>query len=377
MTVSTSLAPRSERKAMSFASKGDPGLFGLRRRNSKEKAQYSCSSKATEEEGGNDHQVPVATEIEGDASKKSTVGKEPNSPRGELRHSSDTSLYSASQEKKSSSCLLSGRQWSGGRLLGNKKAEDFPCSGAQNEEFTTSQHQPYTPPAGAGLSIAQRSGKGGVKAVIAIIESKSRSLIVADEEEARNDVQPRHKTCHRAAEPNIDPPTAECYALSQWASDPYYRVVISSSGGIPAIIRAMKAHPLSADLQAVGCEALTNFTFNSVANQLQILSAGGIEILFAAMRNHPTNDILQGLACDALLGVTSILMQQSLNLMMEHITKVEDAAELLEQAREKLREAKFLSERCWENVGFLLKSVALYKSSSSLQLPPMTSTEQD
>ena len=53
-------------------------------------------------------------------------------------------------------------------------------------------------------------------------------------------------------------PESEFTTLASCARDPYYRVIIVSSGGVVAIIRAMDAFRYNEMLQASGCDALAS-----------------------------------------------------------------------------------------------------------------------
>eukprot|EP00565_Helicotheca_tamesis_P003784 CAMPEP_0185724244 /NCGR_PEP_ID=MMETSP1171-20130828/787_1 /TAXON_ID=374046 /ORGANISM="Helicotheca tamensis, Strain CCMP826" /LENGTH=251 /DNA_ID=CAMNT_0028392051 /DNA_START=159 /DNA_END=914 /DNA_ORIENTATION=- len=196
--------------------------------------------------------------------------------KGKLRHTSDSNLYDSANKRGS---------W--GR---SRSSKSLCCS--KNEEFAL---QP-----GASLCIAQRAGAGAIRAIIANIELK---MLKVDE------YSPSSSSLHEESdsideEEDYDPPTVECTALSQWSSDPYYRAVISTSGGIPAVLQAMRAYPRSAELQMAACTVLKNLGRGSIATQKVIFSAGGKDALVEAATNYPDCAEIQG-AVEATLRIAS------------------------------------------------------------------------
>jgi len=77
-----------------------------------------------------------------------------------------------------------------------------------------------------------------------------------------------------------------CFFLNEMAETPRGADAVVSQDGIIAIINAMVAHPLDADLQAQACETLRNAIGSHEETQSQAVSRGAIEAIVNAARKH-------------------------------------------------------------------------------------------
>jgi hypothetical protein len=103
-----------------------------------------------------------------------------------------------------------------------------------------------------------------------------------------------------------EPPIEFCSMLALWASvDAYYKVVISKYNGIQVTVRAMRAFPQCADLQATCCTILAH-----LSNKCLICQEMGAQAIVAAMQGHPCNIIVQSAALEALRPLTPFLLQE-------------------------------------------------------------------
>lgn len=213
---------------------------------------------------------------------------------GDIRHSSDTTLYSSASLSRMNQSTTTSR----GSL--------------KNAEFSFQ--------AGTSLCLAQRAGAGGIRALIKTIIDKSPEIDVPPTEKpeakdpcteesaavSKTDVDEKPATAYvpvkddATNEQHYNPPIPECNVISRWATEPYYRVVITSSGGIPAIIRAMRVHSNSADLQIAGCTAFSNLCTGSVSNQKAVLSEGGLDAIRCAAKLHPNDEAVLNAARNVL-----------------------------------------------------------------------------
>lgn len=144
------------------------------------------------------------------------------------------------------------------------------------------------------LMVLNRSGGSQVKQAIEVI--RERCL----EQESNPHVR-------------VPLPEDECCILAQCAVDAYYRVVITGRGGIPVLVRAMRAFLWDRDLQECCCLALGNLCANNGSTLLAVDSAGGVAQIIAAMRNHPQSVAVQSAACDALRNMSGLLLQLAMN----------------------------------------------------------------
>jgi hypothetical protein len=72
--------------------------------------------------------------------------------------------------------------------------------------------------------------------------------------------------------------------LTQWATDAYYKVVITKNQGIPTICQAMQVYITNnQSIQRSGCTALLLL---AASQQPAIQRAGGVSLAIAALRNH-------------------------------------------------------------------------------------------
>jgi hypothetical protein len=138
----------------------------------------------------------------------------------------------------------------------------------------------------AVMQMYQRSNASSVKCVIADLQ-----ITVNEQKKLPNET--------------FEPPLQECFMLSNWAIDAYYKVVISKYQGIPAIVDAMQTFPNNADLQAYCCITLKN-----LGNKLAIQQAGGVTAILTAMRAHSDSIHVQSEACEALQSQAQFLHQE-------------------------------------------------------------------
>mmetsp|Transcript_53736 Transcript_53736/g.64820 ORF Transcript_53736/g.64820 Transcript_53736/m.64820 type:complete len:263 (+) Transcript_53736:2-790(+) len=103
---------------------------------------------------------------------------------------------------------------------------------------------------------------------------------------------------------NLQLQLASCELLARLSFDEYYRVVISSCGGILSTIITMQNHPDDPEIQAHGCVTLGNLCTTSFDNKAQVLGANGIKVIASAMRNYPSIQIVQSNAFFALKQLT-------------------------------------------------------------------------
>lgn len=161
------------------------------------------------------------------------------------------------------------------------------------------------PRTNATFHVAQRTGAPLVREMIAAIEEKTaaRSRGGADVSSVRrNDAEGETSasSAHYSSTPE-----AELAALSNCALDPYYRVIISASAGIPAMIRSMKAFIDVEEVQASGCAALASACARNRSNQASAGTHRGVEAVMGAMRRYPESVGVQSAGCDALDSLTA------------------------------------------------------------------------
>lgn len=77
-----------------------------------------------------------------------------------------------------------------------------------------------------------------------------------------------------------------CGALGNLAADERNQVEVSSTGGVSAVVAAMREHKDSAGVQEKACGALGNFTAGNAENQLIVTREGGIDLVLEAMALH-------------------------------------------------------------------------------------------
>ena len=180
----------------------------------------------------------------------------------------------------------------------------------------------------ATFSLLQRSGAPLVKEIISSLKAKTK---------AAGGIQPSATT-----------PESECSTLANCARDPYYRVVIAASGGVPAIVRAMEAFRDDESTQASGCAAVASLCENSAGNQSIALREGGTSSVLEAMRLHPLSIAVQSSACDALLHLTSRCPDS-----VDELRMIEDFQFLMHHAL-----VRFMPPSCRESAKVVLKRVS-------------------
>ena len=77
-----------------------------------------------------------------------------------------------------------------------------------------------------------------------------------------------------------------CHALHNLAISDDISTLIGSSGGVAAVVAAMRAHADVAAVQEAGCMALKNLAIGNDTNGDLIGSSGGVEAMVAAMTQH-------------------------------------------------------------------------------------------
>lgn len=101
---------------------------------------------------------------------------------------------------------------------------------------------------------------------------------------------------------------AGCGALLSFsaAASSHLGLLGNSTGTvIDAVVRAMRHHPKDIDLQARGCGALMNLAANALLVAV-IGSSGAIDVIVDSMRSHPKRESIQNRACGALQNLASI-----------------------------------------------------------------------
>mmetsp|Transcript_23664 Transcript_23664/g.33218 ORF Transcript_23664/g.33218 Transcript_23664/m.33218 type:complete len:441 (-) Transcript_23664:2416-3738(-) len=158
------------------------------------------------------------------------------------------------------------------------------------------------------VSLVQRSSGQGAKELIERIWSKIDQFqkCTSDEEAA---------TCI---------PFDECSTLAHFAEDGYYRVVISASNGIQAILLAMTTFPNHLGVQKACCTAIGNLCHKNGGNQLLVSNTGGIGAILNAMEIHSSSIVVQSFACDALFHLKHLMVsleEENLTRAVEYITR--------------------------------------------------------
>eukprot|EP00568_Trieres_chinensis_P001487 CAMPEP_0183295186 /NCGR_PEP_ID=MMETSP0160_2-20130417/3233_1 /TAXON_ID=2839 ORGANISM="Odontella Sinensis, Strain Grunow 1884" /NCGR_SAMPLE_ID=MMETSP0160_2 /ASSEMBLY_ACC=CAM_ASM_000250 /LENGTH=250 /DNA_ID=CAMNT_0025456625 /DNA_START=63 /DNA_END=815 /DNA_ORIENTATION=+ len=176
------------------------------------------------------------------------------------------------------------------------------------------------PRTNATFSLVQRSGAPVIRDLVTVMRTKT----AAD-----------------------NPPFSECSALAGCATDPYYRVVISATGGIQATIDAMTKFSGFEEIQAAGCAALGSLCTRNGSNQLLVQQQGGLSAVLESMRMYPLSIAVQSSACDALMHLTS---QNASNLLI--LRNTPDSVTLIEQALQ-----RFLPPSCRESAMNVLQSL--------------------
>jgi hypothetical protein len=113
--------------------------------------------------------------------------------------------------------------------------------------------------------------------------------------------------------------------LAQWATDAYYKVVISKYHGISLLCQAMKVFPGDANLQVSCCTGLAQL---ASSHQDAIQTAGGVSLIINAMRNHPQSIQVQSAACESLRNMSVSILNQ-----VQQAPKQTDLIQLLERAK--------------------------------------------
>ena len=159
-------------------------------------------------------------------------------------------------------------------------------------------------------------------------------------------------------------PESEFTTLASCARDPYYRVIIVSSGGVVAIIRAMDAFRYNEMLQASGCDALASLCKNSRGNQIAAREGRGLGAVLNAMRAHPPSVAVQSSSCVALLHLTSRNTDS-----VSYLSSTEDFRELMDHALE-----QFMPPSSRESANIVLERVASTTRAEDHHPPPSLPT---
>jgi hypothetical protein len=154
------------------------------------------------------------------------------------------------------------------------------------------------------LQIAQRSSSKTVKTILAQLKDDCSSSSCSSQYQA-------------LAATTTEAPETKCVMLAQWATDAYYKVVISKYQGIPIICLAMRCYPQNATIQVACCTSLELLAYASQKQAIQ--DAGGVALVVAAMRNHPQSIQVQSAACQALrnMSLSIILLQKDHGVVLE------------------------------------------------------------
>jgi hypothetical protein len=157
------------------------------------------------------------------------------------------------------------------------------------------------------VQIAQRSSSKTVKTCIDNIEQMCQQ---------------------QTSEPSttLEYPETECSTLAQWATDAYYKVVISKYHGIAALCQAMRVFPGNANLQVSCCTALARL---AASQQDAIQTEAGVSLIILAMRNHSQSIQVQSAACESLRNMSVAILYQ----VQQVPPKQTDLIELLERAK--------------------------------------------
>jgi|Transcript_5451 hypothetical protein len=142
----------------------------------------------------------------------------------------------------------------------------------------------YNSRARVSVSLVQRSSGQGAKELIETIMAKIDQF-----QKCTSDEEAMHCI-----------PDVECSTLAHFAEDGYYRVVISASNGIPAVLLAMKTFPNHLGMQKACCTAISNLCNKNANNPVLVKNAGGISDILHAMEIHSSSIVVQSFACDAL-----------------------------------------------------------------------------
>jgi hypothetical protein len=138
----------------------------------------------------------------------------------------------------------------------------------------------------ATFSMVQRTGKEEVKKLIHSIDS--------------------HVQQQQQSLTQLMGPVSECEQLVTLAQDDYYRVVISSLGGIEAITRAMVSFQHHEALQAYACMALGNSCEKSTTNQSKIFNCDGLSAILTAVVRYPLSAPVQATALKVIMRMSNL-----------------------------------------------------------------------
>jgi hypothetical protein len=136
-------------------------------------------------------------------------------------------------------------------------------------------------------------------------------------------------------------PETECAMLAQWATDAYYRVVISKYQGIPTICRAMRCFPQNSDIQVSCCTCLELL---AGSQQHTIHEAEGVALVIAAMKNHPQSIQVHSAACQALRNMSLSIMHHGVRNAAASGTDIDctNAAPVTQGAQPKNKDSEIL-----------------------------------
>ena len=77
-----------------------------------------------------------------------------------------------------------------------------------------------------------------------------------------------------------------------------------NTGGLDAILRAMRVMKNSVSVQARGCAALGNLALVDSMSRATIAAKGGVDLILDAMRVHSDHGPVQAWGCDALANLS-------------------------------------------------------------------------
>jgi len=90
-----------------------------------------------------------------------------------------------------------------------------------------------------------------------------------------------------------------CGALLSFSSVPRIASHVANCSGVDVIVRAMRLHSKNSDVQVYGCGTLMNMAANPTLIS-HICSSGAIDVIIDCMRIHPRKERVQNRACGAL-----------------------------------------------------------------------------
>uniref|UniRef100_A0A7S4JZH7 Uncharacterized protein n=1 Tax=Odontella aurita TaxID=265563 RepID=A0A7S4JZH7_9STRA len=266
---------RTNGRSRGDASEGNGNLFGLTRPSSKGRARTEASSS----DDGNDS-------------------------------CSDNSEGGATLQRRRSSRSLSSRENtpSPPRAFSDTAVSCMRRSSSSSLFLDPMRNLPRT---NATFSLVQRSGAPMIREIVASMDRKTEA---ASRHEAQRSeggggsgsASSSSDISNSGGDGAPAPPRAELTAFANCPRDAYYRVIAAASGGIPSVVRAMRAFRDDEETQASGCAALASICVKNASNQSAAGRDGALGAVLAAMARFPGSVAVQGAGCDALDALTSM-----------------------------------------------------------------------